>query len=100
MNLIMRDALDCESLEIVRVPIAVGRCPVCGGCFDVTVQGYDTYLDGSNSMVVEIHAECESEDIEDDDDEHWEGLSMPYVDWLPIQERITRWLNTNFVVEE
>ena len=85
MNLIMRDALDCESLEIVRVPIAVGRCPVCGGCFDVTITGYDTGLDGS---------------IEDDDDKHWEALSMPYVDWLPIQERITRWLNTNFVVEE
>jgi hypothetical protein len=23
-----------------------------------------------------------------------------YIDWLPIQDRITRWLNKNFVVEE
>jgi hypothetical protein len=100
MNVIPRDALDCQPLEVVMVPRVIGRCPLCGGCFDVQVLGYDTDLDGSNSEIVQIQADCENEDIEDDDDEHWDALDMPYVDLLPIEQRIIRWLNRHFVVEE
>lgn len=42
---------------------------------------------------------CETEpDIGDDNYDEWmdEHYSMPYVDWLPIEDKVERWLKNKY----
>jgi hypothetical protein len=77
------------------VPDGVGKCPYCGGQLDVSsVVG--EYLEEGVWLVDDVHLDCMNEP--DIDSEEWVEFNkvhswMPYVYWLPVQEKVIYWLN-------
>lgn len=82
--------------EIFEFPKEVCVCPICGG---VVVAEFDEY-ETETGIVTEtgLHLDCkdgpdeESDEYDDWFSTHW---SMPYVDWLPLTERMHKWLARN-----
>jgi hypothetical protein len=82
-----------------RLPLALPpefACPICGAkvhLAGVTEWGLE---DGE---IVRVEYDCETEpDIDSDDwwDWHRGYFSMPYVDWLPWEVQMLRWLNRHY----
>lgn len=56
-----------------------------------------------SGKVVSMTTECETEpDIDSDEWEEWhlEHYHMPYVDWLPFDLRMEKWIRERFVFNE
>ena len=77
----------------IDIPAAVAICPECGGL--ITVEVYETEQDDEtgNWMLSElgsgVHVTC----VDDDETPHY---NMPYVDWLPIEPKIIKWINSHY----
>ena len=70
------------------------RCPICGAGLLLDA-GKATELDEATGewIATEINLDCESEpDIDSDEWDEWHRwhYGMPYVDWLPLEQRILR----------
>ena len=76
-----------------RAPLGIkARCPICGAGLTLDA-GAGTELDEETGewIATEIELDCESEpDIDSDEWEEWHRwhYRMPYVDWLPLEQRI------------
>lgn len=76
-----------------RSPLRIKACcPICGAGLLLDA-GEATELDESTGewIATEINLDCESEpDIDSDEWDEWHRwhYSMPYVDWLPLEQRI------------
>lgn len=75
-------------------------CPICGG--DVELQDIEAWSQVGNTNeweATEIVTQCEHEppiDSEEWEEWHKGHYSMPYVDWLPYQQRMLQWVNDNY----
>ena len=87
--------------EIIKIPASVAVCPICGA--EAVIEDMDEWEqedDGSWSVSEGgLHLSCITEP--DIDSREWRGwfschFSMPYVDWLPLQIKIHKWLNANY----
>jgi hypothetical protein len=80
-----------------RLPLLVPKpCPICGAKVFITCI---TEWESDTGTIVGYEYECETEpDIDSDDWESWfDGhYSMPYVDWLPWQVSVDKWLANCF----
>jgi hypothetical protein len=71
-------------------------CPICGA--SVYITGVDEW-ESDSGRIVHFEHECETEpDIDSDEwwgwhNGHW---NMPYVDWLPWEMRVYRWLDAHY----
>ena len=75
-------------------------CPICGAKVHVT--DVDEWECESGS-IIGWHCDCETEpDIDSDDWPEWfhGHYAMPYVDWMPYQTRMLRWLNARYHYRE
>jgi hypothetical protein len=82
------------------IPQSVAACPICGAGIHITDID-EWYDDGTTESV---HINCTTEpDINGDSGKwyewqrgHW---STPYIDWLPVEKRVTDWFNACYRVE-
>lgn len=75
-------------------------CPICGNKVLITAV---TEWESESGKIVSYEYECETEpDIDSDEwwGHHGEHYSMPYVDWLPWEKRVDRWLARRYIVSE
>ncbi len=76
--------------------LAPEPCPICGA--KVYITGVDEW-ESVNGRIVHFEHECETEpDIDSDEWRDWFAghWSMPYVDWLPWETRVQRWLDERY----
>lgn len=71
-------------------------CPICGSTVYLRAV---TEWETDSGAIVGVEYDCETEpDI--DSDEWWgwhhEHFRMPYVDWLPWETNMLRWLNDHY----
>jgi hypothetical protein len=81
-----------DGVSTITIPANVSTCPECGAAVFVDIyeitqadnnEDWKLNEDGSG-----FHLQCVQED-----DSHYQ---MPYVDWLPLEPRIIRWINDNY----
>lgn len=87
----------------IKIPIDVAVCVDCKTQLTIYPDGWVQEDDGSWSCD-SFTSSCATEpDIDDPDywewDESHQSFDMPYIYWLPITERIERWLKKNYRFE-
>lgn len=92
-----------DASEVV-LPLGKFVCPICGAAVVIDdIDEWEQNDDGSWQVSeTGVHVTCETEpDFDDDSWEDWHSghWSMPYVDWMPMQEKIYRWLAKNYRFE-
>ena len=77
-------------------------CPICKA--KVRLTGVPALVEENGQwQASEIEAECETEPFIDSDEwEEWHNhhYQMPYVDWLPYEQRMLAWVNEHFEFTE
>ena len=71
-------------------------CPICGK--KVLIGGVEEW-ETESGRILKFDSECETmPDFEDDDWDDWfhGHYSMPYVDWLPWEQRVLELLNERY----
>lgn len=84
-----------------RVPRSVAVCPICDA--DVWIEEIQEWEDFNGKVVIHpdmttVSVNCETEP--DIDGEGWDDWmrghwNTPYIDWMPVQDKVTRWLQYN-----
>ena len=98
--------VQCE--ELIHIPPWLARCPYCGG---LLVAQPESWIESSKPglWVAEFaNTQCTTEptidEIEGDYDDWIEWINqhtvMPYVYWLPVDQRITKWLAHHYRFKE
>lgn len=75
------------------------KCPICGNKLTLEIGEWEQNDDGSWQAADSLYVSCVSEpDIESNDWNDWfnSHFSTPYIDWLPVQERLHSWLEKNY----
>ena len=89
----------------IHVPRDVAICPYCEASLVLQVTGWGQLDDGTwAASLIDLDCVSEPDMPEDDDDpriEEWEGWMeghsyMPYLHWLPVEDRVLYWLNRLF----
>jgi hypothetical protein len=81
-----------------KLPMSLPKhpCPICGSkVYIIEVNEWGT----DEGEIVGAAFECETEpDIDSDEWEEWfhGHYSMPYVDWLPWENKVMTWLNQHY----
>jgi len=92
-----------EAGNTIEIPAEVAVCPYCGKQLVSQPDSWTQRDDGTwacdNSAI-----ECVGEpDLEPDTDAWDEWFAqhnvMPYVHWLPVDVKVTRWINQNYSFE-
>lgn len=88
----------------VSIPPTVKKCPICKASLTVEIDEWEQDDDGTwYASETGVHCSCSTEPdmFEGDDWEDWfDGhFSMPYVDWMPVDQFIYRWLKRNYRFE-
>jgi hypothetical protein len=65
------------------------RCPYCGGKLTVSVNGWHKENDGW--VADDLQLDCEN-----DDEKHEDHSDMPYMNWLPVEQQLLRWMNARY----
>jgi hypothetical protein len=92
-----RQRLDPDA--VLEIPKRVATCPICGGKLYAHFEAWEATGKSSRWRCEEAKLDCESEpDICDPDYMDWLNghYSMPYVDWLPLETELTRWVNRRY----
>jgi len=92
-----RQRLDPDA--ILEIPEHVAVCPKCDGKLFAHFEAWEATGNSSRWRCQEAKLECESEpDIDDPDFMDWLNwhYDMPYVYWLPLETRLTRWVNRRY----
>lgn len=80
---------------IEKVPPALAVCPECGGTIQVEVKELYQGENGSwYATSTGIYLSCRND--ESDPNNIVPHYQQPYLDWLPLEQRILDWLNRNF----
>lgn len=64
-------------------------CPYCGGKLTASVNGW--YQEPDGWIADDVQLDCEN-----DDEKHEDHCYMPYENWLPVEQRILRWINARY----
>lgn len=87
----------------IHIPKEITVCPICGG--GVVIEVYEIEEDYDKTWKASeygFHSTCETEpDITDDGYEDWVNIHFrtPYIDWLPVDNKIGGWLLENYRFE-
>ncbi len=89
--------------DLIDVPESIAVCPYCGAALYVQFEEWEQLLDQSWQVSdTGAKAECESEPELATHEEHvydeWmkRHTYMPYVYWLPVEVKVTTWLQAKF----
>lgn len=85
---------------LIKIPAHVAVCPKCDAPIAADIDEWKQQDDGTwTASMGGIHINCTTEpDIDRKEwrewlDWHW---STPYIDWLPLEERMRRWVNDHY----
>lgn len=82
---------------VVEIPSGVAVCPICKSRLYASFDNW-VFEDGE-WLAQSTCLDCETEP-EIDSPEWWDWFrghySMPYVDWLPVDVEVTKWINENY----
>jgi len=87
-----------EEDTYLEVPEEIAVCPICKAKLFVYCEHWEEHPDGA-WIAASINMECETEpDIDSEDWNDWFSghYSMPYVDWLPVEQKLLVWINKNY----
>jgi len=88
----------------LKIPPEIAVCPYCKTQLTVSFDSWTQADDGRwlSDMVSDVHCETEVDpDRRSDWNEWWESHSyMPYVHMLPVQIKITNWVNDNYIFSD
>jgi hypothetical protein len=89
--------------QVPEVPKTVVACPICGDVVTLEITEWSKEYDGSwKASEYGFTTSCLSEpDITDEGYDNWlDGhFQHPYIDWLPVSEKIMAWLEENYRFE-
>ena len=80
----------------IDVPLNVATCPICDAA--IVVEDIRAW-ESETGKPSEISIECTAgPDIDSDEWEDWHRghYSMPYVHWLPVENRVMTWFQANY----
>lgn len=84
----------------IKIPPSVAVCPICGEEVVIEIEEWEQLGDGSWAVTDGgVHVDCITEpDIDSDEWDEWHDghWNMPYVDWLPVQMKVYRWLRRHY----
>ena len=84
----------------IKIPKEVVICPICGGQVVIEVHEIEEDYDKTwKCAEYGFTSTCETEpDITDPGYNNWMNhhFQMPYVDWLPVDDKIGDWLINNY----
>ena len=83
----------------IPIPVNVARCPICKAPLNV---GEIAEWECDGGKITDFSIDCTTEpDIDGDEWPEWhaEHYHMPYVDWLPLEVPVGRWLNANHRIQ-
>ena len=93
MTTLIRDA------EQITLPPGMFKCPKCGAAVVLEeVTGW-VQADNGDWLADEVHINCETEpDIDGNDWDGWHRWhwDMPYAYWLPLSQKVERWINEHY----
>lgn len=87
-----------ESRACVTAP-ADFACPICGAQLAVIESRAWNQDEDGTWFATEVDIECTTEpDIDADEWEDWHAghYRTPYIDWLPLEQRILQWMRREF----
>lgn len=88
-----------KAYEMIDIPHEIAVCPYCGDKLTAQCSEWSQCEDMS-WKAENIELECLSEpDIEDSEKWHvWidSHTMMPYVYWLPVEEKVLAWINAHY----
>lgn len=86
------------------VPVQVAVCPICGEPIQITeIEEWETETGKVTDCGLRVDCTTAPEYQTNGGDmdaylrDHW---SMPYVDWLPVEEKVLTWLNRHYRIPE
>lgn len=80
--------------EVTQIPDSIAVCPKCGAL--LIVEDITEWYEDGTIPETGISFNCSTEpSIDTDEWEEWfnSHWSTPYIDWLPLQSKLTRWYN-------
>lgn len=84
--------------NLPEIPKEIATCPICKE--KIIIEDIDEYeLETGRVEDTGLHITCESQpDIDDPDFNDWFNghFSMPYVDWLPVRQKVYAWFDQNY----
>ena len=91
------EMVDIQTVLPLSVPTESLPCPICGSKVIVTgVHEWET----ESGKIVQADFDCETEpDLDSDEYLDWfhdHHENMPYVYWLPYEQRLLDWLNQRY----
>lgn len=93
--------IDLDDFRGLEVPKNIQDCPYCGDPLWISsIDEWSEGEDGNGPIQVEhIMLDCKSESSmclkKWEEWNHWHS-QMPYVYWMPAEEKVIDWLNQNF----
>ena len=84
------------------IPESIAKCPYCNGKLILYgLEEYEVKTDESIGEVFKPEFECSTEPDDIDSNEYDDWLDshsdMPYVYWMPVEQTVTAWLNSDAV---
>ena len=92
------------SSQSIKVPVEIAICPICGAEIVLDIDEWEED-DNGQWMAFEtgVHCTCITEPDIDSPEElkqfqgfYREHFQMPYVDWLPVDMKVHKWLGENY----
>jgi hypothetical protein len=83
----------------IAVPMEVAVCPICGSHLTAQMEAWTQRDDGTWGPGETPSLQCPTEpDLDSNEWDDWfDGhYAMPYVDWLPVAERVQKWIDQQF----
>lgn len=83
-----------NEIEARTIPQALAICPICGkGLWIESID--EASEEGGRLIPQQVTVTCETEpniDSREWNDWHREHFAAPYIDWLPVADRVLKWL--------
>lgn len=92
--------LRMDQVSEIKLPASLAVCPICGKRIlleEITGMVQDELCD--LWIADEISVTCETEpDIDNRNWNDWMSwhFSTPYIDWLPVSQKVEAWLKANY----
>lgn len=89
-----------ERNAVIHIPPVVAICPICGATLIVEIDEWEENDDGSWQVSdCGLKSECVTEpEVGSKEWADWfKGhYRMPYVDWLPVDVKLTKWVQASY----
>jgi hypothetical protein len=89
----------------IAIPASVAICPICKAAATMEIDKWEQNKDGTwQAGECGVHLSCSTEPDVHSNVRRWREwhnwhFRMPYVDWLPVERTVYKWLVQNYRFE-